>query len=190
VAGGGELKPGNEARARVGAEGPLGGGNYMRVALLYTLSQHDELSGGSPSVSGDRVLFYSHVSMPLGRSSLALYGFDMYRMRARQFNTTATSVIEVPRGNVFALGARVEHPLSPRATLAPSVELRHELTEQDSALTQLGLIVRPGVDLRYRFSGPAALVLQAQVPFGYLKDQGSTFSLVGPRLSVMLEWSR
>jgi len=190
VEGGGELKPGNEARARIGAEGPLGGGNYMRVALLYTLTQHDELSGGSPSVSGDRFLFYSHVSMPLGRSSLSLYGFDMYRMRPRKFNTTATSVIEVPRGNVFCLGARVEHPLSPRATLAPSVELRHELTEQDSSLTQLGLIVRPGLDLRYRLSGPAALVLQAQVPVGYLKDEGSTFSLVGPRVSAMLEWTR
>ncbi|HUL03386.1 MAG TPA: hypothetical protein VLV16_09190 [Gemmatimonadales bacterium] len=190
VAGGGELKPGNEARARLGAEGPLGGGHYLRVALLYTLSQHDEVTGGAPSVSGDRVLFYSHLSMPMGRSSLSLYGFDMYRMRARKFNTTATSVVEVPRGNVLALGARVEHPLSVRATLAPSVELRHELTEQDSSLTPLGLIVRPGLDLRYRVSGPAALVFQAQVPFGYLKDQGSTISLVGPRLSAMLEWTR
>jgi hypothetical protein len=189
VAGGGELKPGNEARARLGAEGPLGG-NYLRLALLYTLSQHDEMTGGSPSVSGDRVLFYSHLSMPLGRSSLSLYGFDMYRMRARKFNTTATSVVEVPRGNVLALGARLEHALSPRATLAPSVELRHELTEQaDSSLAPLGLIVRPGVDLRYRVSGPAALVLQAQVPVGYVKDQGATYSLIGPRLSAMLEWT-
>lgn len=190
VAGGGELKPGNEGRARIGAEGPLGGGRYMRLALMYTVSQHDDLSGGSPSVSGDRVLLYSHLSLPWGRRSVSLYGIDMYRMRPRQLNTTASSVVEVPAGNLVAVGARVEQPLSPRATLAPSIEVRHELTEEDSGLTPLGFVVRPGLDLRYRMSGAAALVVQGQVPVGYLKDQGSTIPLWGPRLGAVLEWSR
>ena len=190
VADGGDLKPGNEARARLGAEGPIGAGRYLRVALMYTLSQHDEMTGGSPSVSGDRVLLYSHLSMPVGRSSLSVYGFDMYRMRARELNTTATSVVDVPRGNVLELGARLDHPLSPRANLAPSVELRHELTEQDTGLAPVGLLVRPGLDLRYRMGGSATLVIDGQFAVGYLDDQGSHVSLTGPRVGAMLEWTR
>ncbi len=197
IAGGGDLKPGNEGRARLGIEGPLGGGKYLRVAVVYTASQHNEYAGGGrpattsdTSVTGDRALVYGSLSAPLGRGSLSVYGFEMARFRPRAFNTTYASAIQVPRGNVLALGVRLDRPLSPRATLSPSVELRHELTDQGAGLALLGYLVRPGVNLRYRLSGAAAVVLQGQLAFGALENQGSSVSLLGRRLGVVLEWTR
>ena len=190
VSGGGELKPGSEGRARLGIEGPLAGGKYLRMALMYSLSQHDELSGSDTSVTGDRVLLYTALSMPLGRSSLSFYGFELLRLRPRAFNTTYANAIQVPRGNVLALGARLERPLSPRATLVPSFEFRHELTDQGSGMALLGFLVRPGLDLRYRVAGHTAFVLQGQLAVGKLENQGTSVSLLGPRLGAFLEWVR
>jgi len=195
IAGGGDLKPGNEGRARLGIEGPLGGGKYLRVAVVYTASQHNEYSGGGPatsdtSVTGDRALVYGSLSAPLGRGSLSVYGFEMARLRPRAFNTTYASAIQVPRGNVLALGVRLDRPLSPRATLSPCVEFRHELTDQGAGLALLGYVVRPGVNLRYRLSGAAAVVWQGQLAFGAVENQGSSSSLLGRRLGVVLEWTR
>jgi len=193
--GGGDLKPGNEGRARLGIEGPLGGGKYLRVAVVYTASQHNEYSGGGPatsdtSVTGDRALVYGSLSAPLGRGSLSVYGFEMARLRPRAFNTTYASAIQVPRGNVLALGVRLDRPLSPRATLSPCVEFRHELTDQGAGLALLGYVVRPGVNLRYRLSRAAAVVWQGQLAFGAVENQGSSSSLLGRRLGVVLEWTR
>jgi len=196
IAGGGDLKPGNEGRARLGIEGPLGGGKYLRVAVVYTASQHNEYSGGGPaaasdtSVTGDRALVYGSLSAPLGRASLSVYGFEMARLRPRAFNTTYANAIQMPRGNVLALGVRLDRPLSPRATLSPCLEFRHELTDEGAGLALLGYLVRPGVNLRYRLSGAAAVVLQGQLAFGAVENQGSSSSLVGRRLGVVLEWMR
>ena len=184
--GSGELKPGSEGRARLGVEGPLPGGKYLRAALMYTLNQHDELSGSDASITGDRVLLYSSVSMPLGRSSFSLYGFDMLRLSPRSVSTTYA----VPRGNVLALGARLERPLSPRATLVPALEFRHELNDQGAGMALLGFLVRPGLDLRYRLSGPMSFVLQGQCAVGQLENDGTKVSLLSPRLSAVLEWTR
>ncbi len=190
VTGSGDLQPGDEGRIRLGVEGPLGGGKYFRGAAIYSLSAHDEITGGASSITGDRVLVYGALNMPSGRGTLSLYGFEMRRFRPRGFNTTYATAIKVPRGNVLALGARLERPLSPRATLVPSLEFRHELTEGTTGLTLLGYLVRPGVDLRYQVSGQAAFVLRGQLAAGTLRGQGTSVSLVGPRLVAVLEWTR
>ena len=187
VAGGGELSPGGEVRARVGLEGPLGGGKYFRGALVYTTSGANEVSGAGPTLIGDRALAYAAVSMPLGSSSLALYGWEMRRMSPRNADTNA---VVVPRGNVLAFGARLERPLSPKVTLVPVLEFRHELTGPTDKMVLLGYLVRTGSDIRYRLSGQATAVLQAQLAFGRLNDDGDSVSLVGPRLGVLIEWSR
>jgi hypothetical protein len=70
------------------------------------------------------------------------------------------------------------------------VEFRHELTDDGTGLTLLGYLVRPGVNLRYRLSGAAAFVLQGQLAFGALDNQGTSVSLLGPRLGAVLEWTR
>ncbi len=188
VAGGSEMSPGGEVRARAGIEGPFGGGKYFRGALIYTTSGANELSAGGQTLIGDRVLAYAAVSMPLGRNSLSFYAWDMDRFRPRGFGTTG--VISVPRGNVLALGARLERPLSPKVTLVPILEFRHELTTGPTdKMVLLGYLVRTGTDVRYRLSGQTTAVVQAQVAFGKLNDDGDTVPLFGPRLGMLIEWS-
>ena len=187
VEGGGELAPGGEVRARFGLEGPFGGGKYFRGALVYTTSGANDLGGGQQSLIGDRALVYAAVSAPLGRGSLSLYGWEMRRLSAGAPDSTS---VVVPRGNVLALGARLERPLSPKATLVPLLEFRHEMTGTDSSMVLLGYLVRTGTDLRYRLGARATLVIQAQLAFGKIQDEGESVSLFGPRLGTLIEWSR
>ncbi|MGH7530938.1 MAG: hypothetical protein ACREMN_11195 [Gemmatimonadales bacterium] len=191
VRGGGELEPGGEVRVRFGIEGPFGpaGRHYFRGAVMYTTSGANALvASGEQSVIGDRALAYAAVSMPLGRSTLSLYGWDLRRLRARDSGAPAT--LAVPRGNVLALGARLDRPLSPAATLSPLLEFRHELTGSSGRMELLGYLVRAGSDFRYRLGDQAVGVLQAQLAVGALHSQGTRISIFGPRLGAFLEWSR
>lgn len=190
VAGGSEMAPGGEIRARLGVEGPFGGGGgkYFRGAFVYTRTGNNDLGGGSQSAIGDRFLLYATLSMPLGNSHLSVYGWNMLRQRPSDFATPGT--VSVPRGNVFTLGAKLDRPLSPRTILAPLLEFRHELTATGTQMELLGYLVRVGTDLRYRLNDRATGVLQAQVAAGKLQDQGTTVSVAGPRLGLWIEWTR
>jgi hypothetical protein len=183
--GGGTLTPGGEIRARFGIEGPFGGGKYFRGALVYTTTGQNEIGGGGQSTIGDRILAYGATSMPLGRSHLSIYGWEMRRLGAQP------GTVPVPRGNVLALGARLERPLSPTATLVPLVEFRHELTGPGAKMELLGYLFRTGTDLRYRLSDRATGVLQAQFAFGALQSPDQKrVSILGPRIGVLIEWTR
>jgi hypothetical protein len=185
VSGGNEMSPGGEIRARLGIEGPFGGGKYFRGALVFTTTGENDISGGTTSTIGKRVLAYAATSLPVGNSNLSIYGWDMRRLRPNP------GTYPVPRGNVLALGARLERPLSPKATLAPMLEFRHELTGPTSHMELLGYLVRTGTDLRYRLSNHATGVVQAQIAFGSLHSEaGESVSLIGPRLGTLIEWSR
>ena len=185
VRGGDELTPGGEIRARLGIEGPFGKGKYFRGALVFTTTAANDISGGTQSTIGNRVLGYAAASLPLGNSNLSIYGWDMRRLRA------ATGTYPVPRGNVLALGARLERPLSPKATLAPLLELRHELTGPGLNMQLLGYLVRTGTDLRYRLGDHATGVVQAQFAFGSIhNDSDQSVSVTGPRLGALIEWAR
>jgi hypothetical protein len=188
VAGGTEMSPGGEVRARFGVEGPFGGGKYFRGAFVYTTSGANDLGGGRQSVVGDRALAYAALNVPLGRSSLQLYGWEMRRLRPRNFD--APGAVATPRGNVLALGARLNRPLSPTVTLTPLLEVRHELTGQSDKMELLGYLLRTGSDVRYRLSDRATAVLQAQLAFGTIRDEGRSVSLFGPRLGALIEWSQ
>ena len=193
VAGSGDLEPGGEGRARLGVEGPIGGGGYFRGAAVFATSGADTLAAGARSISGARVLIYSGLSLPAGRGSLSLYAYDRYRVCPSGYDT---SVVQVPRGNVVALGARLERPLSAALSLAPNVEFRDELADDPRSgnLVLLGWLVRPGVDLRYRASGAVTVLLQGQAAFGRLANSGGgaagSVSAVGPRALVLLDWTR
>lgn len=188
VRGGGELTPGGEARVRFGIEGPFGGGKYFRGAFVYATSGANEIAGGTQSLIGDRALAYAAVSVPFGRANLALYGWDMRRLRARNYD--APGALSVPRGNVFALGARLDRPMSPKVTLSPLVEFRHELTGPTPKMEMLGYLIRAGTDVRIQLSPQTLLVVQAQLAAGTLWNQGQTVSLLGPRVGTLIEWSR
>src|SRR2546428_206342 len=88
VAGSGELVPGGEGRVRLGVEGPLGSAGYLRGAVLYTASGADTLQGSSRSITGDRVLVYTSLSVPPGPGSLALYAYDKLPFRPRASKST------------------------------------------------------------------------------------------------------
>jgi len=188
VKGGGELTPGGEIRARLGIEGPFGSNKYFRGALIYTTTGANDIGAGRQSMIGDRVLAYGAASLPLGRSNLSIYGWEMRRLRARNFDAPGT--ISVPRGNVLAIGARLERPLSPKATLVPLIEFRHELTGPGARMELLGYLFRTGSDLRYQLGAHATGVIRAQIAFGSLQDEGTTISIVGPRIGASIEWSR
>jgi hypothetical protein len=191
IARSGQLEPGGEGRVRLGVEGPLASRGYIRCALVYTASGADTLNGASRSISGDRLLAYTSVSLPAGGSSLALYVYDMRRFRPRAYNSTNQNAVQVPRGNVLALGARLERSLSPAWSVAPNAEFRHELAGPSTgSLELLGWLVRPGVDLRYRASGSVSILFQGQAAFGRLADNGTSVSFLGPRSVVLVEWGR
>jgi len=188
VTGGNTLTPGGEIRARFGLEGPFGEGKYFRGALLYTATADNDIGGGEQSAIGDRFLAYAAVSLPLGSSHLSIYGWDMRRLRAHSWDAPAT--ISVPRGNVLALGARLERAVSPTITLVPLVEFRHELTGPTDKMELLGYLLRGGADLRYRLSNHATGVLNAQLAVGSIQDEGVRASVIGPRIGALIEWSR
>ena len=188
VAGGTEMAPGGEIRARLGVEGPFGANKYFRSAFVYTRTGNNDLGGGSQSAIGDRFLLYAALSMPLGNSHLSVYGWDMKRQRPADFGTPGT--VSVPSGNVLTLGAKLDRPLSARTILAPLLEFRHELTATGTQMELLGYLLRFGTDLRYRLNDRATTVLQAQVATGKLHDQGTTVSVTGPRLGLWIEWTR
>jgi len=184
VRGGQEMSPGGEIRARLGIEGPFGGGKYFRGALVFTTTGANDLTGDSTSTIGTRVLAYAAMSLPVGNSNLSVYGWDMRRFRPNP------GTFPVPRGNVLALGARLERPLGPKTTLAPMLEFRHELTGPSQNMELLGYLVRTGTDLRYRLSDHATGVVQAQFAFGSLNSLGTSVPLIGPRLGTLIEWAR
>jgi hypothetical protein len=183
VEGGGELSPGGEGRVRVGIEGPLRGGAYARATLVYSHSAEDDVEGAPPTVIGDRVLVSASLNLPLGRGIVSLYGWDMRRFHPGSAGT------RVPAGNLLALGARLDRPLSPRVSLGANVEVRHELSGDDSLAT-LGWLARPGLDLRVRLGGDAALVTSASYAFGQVRDEGVAVAVHGPRVGLGLEWQR
>jgi hypothetical protein len=195
VEGGTEMSPGGEVRLRFGVEGPFGEGGggankYFRGAFVYTTSAANDLGGGGAqqSVVGDRLLAYAALSLPLGRSSLQLYGWEMRRLRARNYD--APGAVPMPSGNVLALGGRLNRSLSPRVALTPLLEFRHELTAATGRMELLGYLVRTGTDLRYRLNERVTAVVQAQLAFGTINDEGQSVSLVGPRVGAFLEWGR
>jgi hypothetical protein len=96
----------------------------------------------------------------------------------------------VPRGNVLAIGTRLDRPLGPNATLSPLLEFRHELAGPGAQMELLGYLLRTGTDVRYRLSDHAAGVVQVQLAFGKLQDEGTSVSLFGPRLGALIEWTR
>ena len=183
-----EMMPGGEIRGRLGLEGPFGAGKYFRGAFVYSMTSANDLGGGEQSVIGDRFLAYASVSMPAGRSQLTMYGWDMRRLRARDYDAPKTVV--VPRGNLLAIGTRLDRPMGPKAVVSPLIEFRHELTGPGPSMELLGYLLRAGSDLRYHLTDRATAVLQAQIAFGTLHDEGMSVSLVGPRISAVIEWAR
>jgi len=107
------LTPGGEIRARFGIEGPFEEGS---ISAAPSSTRRPATTGSragrrAPSGTGSLRTRDEPAARPV---QLSLYGWEMRRLRAR------ASTLPVPRGNVLALGARLERPLNPKPRSFPS----------------------------------------------------------------------
>jgi hypothetical protein len=188
-----QLKPGSEVRLRGGLEGPLGRRTYLRLAGILARTAKDRVAiGGSDSVRngvGNRFITYLSVNQGIGRLGITAYGFDVLRGDP-QIEQTAQGAAILPRGNVLALGGRVDVPLGAATTLTPNAEWRVSDAAPDAktkALERLGGSLRLALDLRHRLSPMVSLVLQGGRTSGYVYQAGNRVDLSGFRVATHLE---
>lgn len=190
----GQLKPGGEMRVRAGLEGSLAQRTYLRAAAIWAATSKDRIAvGGADSTQnglGSRLITYLSLNQGLGAGkSVTLYGFDVLRGQP-QIEQTAVGAAILPRGNLLALGARVDVPLAPTTTVSPRLEWRSSAAAPDtstSALEQLGVSLRLGADVRQRVTSTASLVLGGGWTSGHVVQAGQQVSLSGYRLALHLE---
>ena len=188
-----QLKPGGEMRLRGGLEGPLARRTYLRAAAIYARTSKDQIQVGSADSTkngvGNRLVTYVSLNQGLGASSLTLYGFDVLRGDP-QVEATALGAAILPRGNLLALGGRMDMPVGSGTVVSPRLEWRSSAAAPDTsttALQQLGVSLRLGADVRHRVTHAASLVLQGGWTTGHVVQAGQQVSLSGYRLALHLE---
>jgi len=186
-----ELRPGNEARLRLGFEGPVALRSYVRLAGIYAIRKKDELGGDIQNGVGDRLVGYLSFNQGIGSSALVLYGFDVYRSGPR-LEATAVGSQPLPKGNLFAAGMRWEFRIGSQGSLAPRAEFRSSdqapIEDPSSWLEHAGRSIRGGADFRYQASRNFALVLQADGLTGYTISDGIQYDLTGIKAGIHAEW--
>ena len=189
-----QLKPGGELRLRSGLEGSVARRTYMRLAGIYVRTQKDKIAlpGVGDSTKhgvGNRIIGYVSVNQGLGAGSVTLYGFDVFRGDP-QIEQTAQGAALLPRGNLLAVGGRIDWPVGQRLIMSPQAELRLSAAAPDTtvtALERLGQSLRIGTDVRFDEASTASLVLQGGVVTGYVVQSGTNVKLSGYRVSLHLE---
>jgi hypothetical protein len=191
-----ELRPGAELKFRAGLEGPVARRTYVRVAGIFARTQKDRISlpGVGDSTKnglGNRVIGYLSVNQGLGRGSVTVYGFDVFRGDP-QVEQTAIGAARLPRGNLVAGGGRIDWPVGERVVVSPQAEFRLSTaapSDTVAALEKLGQSVRAGADVRIQVARSAALVVQGSGVSGHVVQSGTRVSLSGYRASLFLEVS-
>lgn len=188
-----QLKPGAELRLRTGFEGAVARRTYVRLAGIVARTQKDRiaLSGVDSTKNGvgNRIIGYLSVNQGLGRGSVTLYGFDVFRGDP-QIEQTAAGAARLPRGNLIAGGGRIDWPIGQRLVVAPQAEFRLSAaapSDSVKALEKLGQSLRFGADVRAQIASKAALVLQGGGATGHVIQAGTRVSLSGYRASLHLE---
>jgi hypothetical protein len=190
-----EWKPGGEIRIRAGVEGTVAPQSYLRVAAIFASRQADELDGTAGEKVGSVFHFYASLNQGLESSSLTLYFFDSYRS-APQIEATSIGAVQMPKGNLLALGAKLEIPVARETRLIPRAELRR-LTEAprdetgDGSMESAGSTFRVGADLKHPLNQNLALVLEVNGLFGSVgAGNGNTVGVSGFRGGLHLEYRR
>ncbi len=163
-----KLSPGSEFRLRTGFEGPLWRTTYIRFAGIFAARAKDEVGSQTQNGVGSRFIGYLSVHHGIGSHSITVYGFDVFRSGPR-IEATAFGAAVLPRGNLYAVGGRVDlafsafSAFSRKFHLIPHVEVRRSFQALDANTTDLertGSSVRFGSDLRLTVSRSAVLVLE------------------------------
>lgn len=187
-----KLKPGAEARLRVGLEGPLTRTTYVRAAGIFATRAKDQVASQPQNGVGNRFIGYVSVNQGLGAAALTVYGFDVYRA-APQVQATATGAAILPRGNLLAVGSRLALPLGAKTQLAPRVEYRNSEAATDTTASatvqRLGRSFRFGVDLRQTVSPRFTVVVRAGGATGNVTPfaGGPVVNFTGYRAGLQLE---
>jgi hypothetical protein len=190
-----EWKPGGEIRVRAGMEGNPGPDTYLRVAGIFATRQKDQIDGSSSGGLGNQFHGYAALNQRVRSSTLTLYFTDSYRS-APQIEPTPVGAVRVPKGNLLALGAKVEIPVSREIRLIPQTEYRR-LSEAprdetgSGALESAGSTIRIGADLKVPLTSGFALVLEGNGLFGNVAGMdGGEIGVSGFRGGVHLELRR
>ncbi len=191
-----QLKPGNEVRLRAGLEGALARRTYVRTAAIFARTSKDRIGfSGVDSTRngvGNRLITYLSVNQGIQSLSLSLYGFDVLRGDP-QIEQTAVGAAILPRGNLLALGGRLDVPLGGATTVTPNAEWRTSAAAPDvttRALVTLGASLRFGLDVRHSLTRSAVLVLQGGGTSGHIMQADQRVNISGYRVALHLELTR
>jgi len=187
----GQWKPGGQLRLRAGMEGAVGVRTYLRLSSIVLIRQEDQVDGLDLGQTGTQVHGYVSLNHGLAAGSLTLYAMDSFRS-APQIEATAVGSALLPRGNLLALGGRLELPVARGARLVPRIEVRR-LSEasrdptRGDRLEAAGTTLRVGADLRMPVSPDFAVVVEGNGLFGNVGDGvGGTVGVRGFRLGLHL----
>ncbi len=185
-----ELKPGTDVRVRLGVEGSLARRSYLRAAGVFLYRNNDAVGDQNLNGIGNRWVGYVSFDQGIGKTSLNLYVFDVYRNKP-QLEPTAIGAAVLPRGNLLGAGARLDWPLGGNTLLTPRFEFRSSRTadELDGELKHAGESFRFGADLRQALTQKFSVVLQADGVTGFVRSQGVSPHFDGFRAAVHLEWT-
>jgi hypothetical protein len=179
-----KLSPGAEIRVRAGLEGSVGARTYVRMAAVLASRQNDRFGGDSQSV-GNRAIGYISVNQGMGNMTATGYVFDVFRS-----DPQAQVAVMLPRGNLLALGGRLEIPVNPQTSVVPNLEYRLSHTAAsitDTNLRRNGGSVRGSMSVRRRMSSSFGVVAEGSYLTGSI-EQNQTIGMTGFRGALHLEW--
>ena len=169
------FQPGDEYRLRLGADRALGDG-AVTVGATY-IAFGPDADGFTTYSSGDRVLAQGGWSRPIGKATLRVSAWDLYRMSGQSVVDTAAPAENIANLAVAA-GFRVG-----RQTIEPNVELRRWTRDGATAGT-LGLLGVRGRVGRGRLSASPSIALAT----GTLSPEGvASLGIGGWRAGVTVE---
>lgn len=185
-----ELQPGAELRARAGIEGPIADRTYVRLAGIFARRAQDRIEGDPQSGVGNRFAGYATLTQGVGRGTVSLFLFDVFRADP-QLERTAVGTAFVPRGNLLAAGIRASAPLAGSLRFEPRVEYRLSHAASDSEggeMEQLGSTVRFGADLRHRLTPQFSIAVGGDGLTGSFSEANGSPGISGFRGTFHLEW--
>lgn len=185
-----KLEPGAEFRIRTGLEGPLARRTYLRFAGIFARRGKDKVGGVTQNGVGNRWIGYLSLNQGFGRTSLVIYLFDVFRSEP-QLTGTVVGAAFLPKGNLIAVGGRVDFPLGRSVVFTPRAEYRYSTQATGASgggsLEKLGTSIRFGANIRFQTSRNTAVVLQGSGITGDVVQGSTEVGFDGYRASLHLE---
>ncbi len=186
------LLPGPEVLIRGGLEGSIARRTYVRIAGIFARRMKDQIDGVYQNGVGNRFIGYLSLDQGIGRSTITVYGFDVFRADP-QIEPTAAGAALLPRGNLLAFGGQISLPIGRSVSFIPRGEFRLSHSAPDTVDTQLqrlGDSFRFGADVRIRAHRNFAFVLYGGGFTGTAYLSSTQVGVTGFRAAVHLEVTR